>query len=58
MRSFVMTGLAAAAAGLLFISAPFAAPKQTTGMIVSIDAAAGTVTLTSSDPARAKAATC
>src|ERR1051325_987614 len=50
MRTFVVASLAAAAAGFIFIAGPsFAAPKQTTGMIASIDAAAGTITLTTGD---------
>ena len=50
MRSITTVILAATAAGLILIAAPSAAaPKQTTGMIASIDAAAGTITLTTGD---------
>ena len=50
MRRFTTVMLAATAVGLAFIADPSAAaPKQTTGMIASIDAAAGTITLTTGD---------
>ena len=50
MRKFLIASLAGVAgAALLMPGLLSAAPKQTTGMIASIDAAAGTVTLTTGD---------